>query len=250
MPPRPKTVVLVAMLLLAHAARAEPLGCGPAAISAERDSGVPTGLLGAIGSVETGRLDQATGRADAWPWSTNLAGVGHYFSSKAEAIAWTAGQIASGQVSIDVGCFQINLKYHPAAFANLDDAFDPLSNARYAAVFLTGLYRRLGQWTTAVEYYHSADPALGQPYGQRVMALLGGGEMRPPSALPPDLQSRPVAARLFRFAMQVIIPQWAQLSGNALAISVRHAAYKPNAGARGWRRSVSRLPVVFRPLAG
>ena len=35
---------------------------------------------------------------------------------------------------------QVNLFYHPAAFATLDDAFDPLTNARYAGLFLAALW--------------------------------------------------------------------------------------------------------------
>ena len=228
-------------------ALAEPSPCGPAAASAERDAGLPARLLESIGRVETGRFDRATGRTEPWPWSTNMAGVGHYFASKAEAVAWTAAQIAAGQASIDVGCFQINLKYHPAAFANLEDAFDPLANARYAAVFLTGLYRRLGLWASAAEYYHSADPAQGQPYGRRVMALMGGLSEAPPApgALARAAQ-RSFPAQLARFAMQVILPTWAQPHALPAGAAVRTAAYVADGRLIG-RPPGLLLPRVYRP---
>ena len=34
-----------------------------------------------------------------------------------------------GVRQVDVGCMQINLQSHPHAFASLEDAFDPGSNA-------------------------------------------------------------------------------------------------------------------------
>ena len=241
----------VAWLAMAEArpAQADPSPCGTVASSAERDAGLPAGLLGAIGVVETGRFDHATGRTEPWPWSTNMGGVGHFFATKAEAVAWTAAQIAAGQASIDVGCFQINLKYHPAAFANLEDAFDPLANARYAAVFLTGLYRKLGQWTVAAQYYHSADPAQGEPYGRRVMALMGGlTETAPASGAQAHAVPRSFPAQLARFAMQVIIPNWAQQPAATPAnATVRPAAYVSSIGTGRGRRPSLRLPIVYRP---
>ena len=40
---------------------------------------------------------------------------------------------AQGARSIDVGCMQVNLLHHADAFASLEQAFDPVANARYAA---------------------------------------------------------------------------------------------------------------------
>jgi hypothetical protein len=71
--------------------------------------------------------------------------------------------------SIDVGCMQVNLFHHPLAFANLDRAFDPYENARYAGRFLNELYGQSGNWTLATAAYHSQTPALAQPYQRRVM---------------------------------------------------------------------------------
>ena len=99
--------------------------CRSAAQAFEQSADLPPGLLLAIGQVESGRTDPITGRTDPWPWSTNHAGEGHYFASAQEAIAWTAVQLATGNRSIDVGCFQVNLYYHPDAFASLAEAFDP-----------------------------------------------------------------------------------------------------------------------------
>ena len=88
-----------------------------------------------------------------------------------------------GTRSIDVGCFQISLLYHPAAFASLEQAFDPDANARYAARFLLTLFARTGTWEAAVAAYHSADPTLGFAYRQQVFSTWSAAPPPPPVAL-------------------------------------------------------------------
>lgn len=156
-----------------HATPAEPIDCAAAAAFVEAETGLPARLLYAIGQVETGRLVPGTNRIEPWPWSANMAGQDYVFASKEAAVAWTAAQLQDGHRSIDVGCFQINLMYHPAAFATLDDAFDPLANARYAAAFLFELHQRSGGWQIAAAEYHSSDPDLGEPYRRRVFEFMG-----------------------------------------------------------------------------
>lgn len=65
--------------------------------------------------------------------------------------------------------------HHPAAFASLDDAFDPASNARYAARFLNQLHAQTGSWPRAVAGYHSFTPDLGERYAAKVLAAWPGG---------------------------------------------------------------------------
>ena len=220
--------------------------CDMAAVVVEAQAGLPPGLLRAIGQVETGRFDATTGRTEPWPWSANMAGADYIFASKAEAVAWTAAQLALGQRSIDVGCFQVNLKYHPAAFASLDEAFDPPANARYAAVFLNALYGRLGAWQVAAADYHSADPALGTPYGQRVFDLIGGvGAMRVGLPAVRDGHSIMRPARS-GFGIQIILPDWAHPA--VLVTSPASVAAAPLFAQRmGPVRRIGRLPRVFTP---
>jgi hypothetical protein len=70
---------------------------------------------------------------------------------------------------------QVNLMYHPNAFASLDQAFDPVANANYAARFLTELYGQTHSWTQATARYHSATPELGANYQRKVAAALPVG---------------------------------------------------------------------------
>src|SRR5581483_7425522 len=111
------------------------------------------------------------------------------FDSAAAAITAVQGFQSGGVRSIDVGCFQINLLHHPAAFASLAAAFDPAANATAAAQFLSDLHQRSGDWAAAVALYHSALPERGEPYRARVFAEWQGGgvSIRLPRAPRPAL---------------------------------------------------------------
>jgi hypothetical protein len=141
--------------------------CRQAIRSAETAAGIPSQLMAAIGHVESGRPD-AQGVIQPWPWSINAEGEGHFYASKAEAIAAVRALQAHGVRSIDVGCMQVNLMHHPDAFASLDQAFDPLANATYAARFLNQLHDQSHDWSHAVADYHSATPAIGSDYERKV----------------------------------------------------------------------------------
>jgi len=158
--------------------------CQRAGLAAEHALNLPPGLLHAIGVVESGRRDPMTGQVSAWPWTVTANGAGQAFDSQAEAAAATRALQAHGVTSIDVGCFQINLHHHPAAFTDLDEAFDPPANAAYAARFLSALRTRTGSWENAVAAYHSATPELGGPYRDRVLASLTGTDMLPAAVVP------------------------------------------------------------------
>ena len=132
--------------------------------TAEKRYGIPSHLLAAISSTESGRWHNGLGIAVPWPWTINVEGQGHYFASKAEAIAATSALLRKGYRSIDVGCMQVNLKHHANAFASLNEAFDPEKNVNYAAQFLRTNYTDLGDWVKATAAYHSRTPYRGSKY--------------------------------------------------------------------------------------
>jgi hypothetical protein len=68
---------------------------------------------------------------------------------------------------------QVNLYYHPQAFASLDAAFEPATNVAYAAKFLNELKDETDDWGVATQYYHSRNPYLGQRYAGRVLNAAG-----------------------------------------------------------------------------
>jgi len=136
--------------------------------STEETYGIPEGLLAAIGLTESGRVVEH--QRTVWPWTVNAEGVGHFFETKEDAVAFVEGLQADGITSIDVGCMQINLKHHGEAFATLEDAFDPTTNVAYGAEFLSSLKGQTRTWMKAVRRYHSATPEKGEAYGERVLA--------------------------------------------------------------------------------
>jgi hypothetical protein len=70
--------------------------------------------------------------------------------------------------SIDVGCMQINLRFHGHAFSSLEEALDPASNIAYAASFLRSLMAETRSWRSAAGYYHSRDPTRAARYLEKV----------------------------------------------------------------------------------
>ena len=146
--------------------------CVAAAAAAGILEDVPDGLMGRIALAETGRPD-IDRVYRPWPWSINADGVDYVFATQAQAVSFAALAPSHGVRFLDAGCLQVNLQYHPHAFATLAEAFDPWSNARYAARYLRELHDG-GDWSVAVGLYHSHTPDLAQEYRDRVAALGAG----------------------------------------------------------------------------
>lgn len=143
--------------------------CSAAAQQAGTEYGVNFDLLQTIAVVESGKWDNLQNRFVAWPWTVNIKGKGHYFASKEEAVKAVKEAQAKGIKSIDVGCMQINMKFHGKAFSSVEDALDPLKNVQYSAKFLRSLYNSSGRdWKTAARRYHSRNPKEGKIYTARL----------------------------------------------------------------------------------
>jgi hypothetical protein len=205
--------------------------CERAAAAVEQTSGLPPGLLLAIGRVESGRWDSARSRITPWPWTINAAGKGLWFASKEAAAQTVRDLLRGGTRSIDVGCFQINLLWHPMAFASLEQAFDPDANAAYAARFLLGLFSQTGSWDAAVEAYHSADPALGFAYRQQVFATWGTAAPSPGAHAAPMLAmaSRPLAMPQVIAGIQIWTPMPFGTASGVVAMPGSPSSQPPNA---------------------
>ena len=181
---------------LSHSSAADPAtACETAVASAGLSQRLPSGLLQAISRTESGRNDPVTGRLRAWPWTINAEGEGRFFATRQHAIDAVKTLWARGVQSIDVGCMQINLLYHPHAFASLEQAFDPRANALYAACFLTTLYAASKDWGPAIAAYHSESPVRGDAY--RVLVLAHWQNPGPVSAKPPNASVPEAAYRDF-----------------------------------------------------
>jgi Transglycosylase SLT domain len=149
--------------------------CDAALRQAESRYHLPANLLQSIAKAESGRPITSLSDIRAWPWTIDADGTGLFLDSKAAAIAWMQQQ-ARHHSFVDVGCMQVDLHYHPDAFASIEDAFDPTANVDYAARLLLDLYHGEagGNWDVAVGLYHSQTPMLAAEYRDRV-ASIGAG---------------------------------------------------------------------------
>lgn len=144
--------------------------CDRAAADASRESGVPLSVMRAIALAESGRSDK-DGRARPWPWTVNFGGQGYWFDSNYEAQLAVAERQATGATNIDIGCFQINLRWHGDAFPDIAAMFDPARNAHHAAQFLRSLHEETGSWPEAAAAFHSRTPEHANRYRARFEEL-------------------------------------------------------------------------------
>lgn len=143
--------------------------CERAAVATEMAQRLPRAVLFSVAMVESGRFNAKTRKTRPWPWTINAEGKPYYMKTKSEAVAKVKSLQAQGMRSIDVGCMQINLRYHPKAFTDLEAAFDPIINVTYAAEFLKRLHGRTKSWPEAIAAYHSQTKTRSQPYFARVI---------------------------------------------------------------------------------
>ncbi len=142
--------------------------CDQATRDEEQRSRIPSRLLYAIATTESGRWDPETQENFAWPWTVTSQGEGKFYPSREAAIQAVEALQHAGVTNIDVGCMQINLGYHPDAFDSLHEAFEPAHNVSYAATFLNELRVSRRSWSRAVRFYHSSDTERQTYYGKKV----------------------------------------------------------------------------------
>jgi soluble lytic murein transglycosylase-like protein len=154
------TVILAAAVftssLYAPAARAIDNDCERQMVRAAAKYEIPLGMLYAVGLTETGRGDSLR------PYALNIDGRAVYGTDRQEALREFMKAKDAGAKLVDIGCMQINQKYHGMNFSSVDEMFDPAKNVDYAARFLRQLKAREGSWTMAVARYHAGpnnDPA-------------------------------------------------------------------------------------------
>ncbi|RED12778.1 transglycosylase SLT domain-containing protein [Pontivivens insulae] len=165
--------VLMALVMSALPALASDICLRAADLAAQRHD-IPRDVMRAITLTETGR--RADGQFSPWPWTVNMEGAGHWFDDLGAALAFIAPHHARGARSYDVGCFQLNWRWHGENFPDLETMFDPDRNADYAARYLRGHYEAFGDWTRAAGRYHSGTPEYATRYAARfaeIRASLG-----------------------------------------------------------------------------
>nr|WP_283254961.1 transglycosylase SLT domain-containing protein [Marivita sp. GX14005] len=166
--------------------------CDAAAYRAAEAAGVPAEVMLTITRLETGRGKDAS----PWPWAVNHAGDGSWFKTEDEARSYVFSKVKRGVTNIDIGCFQINYRWHSEAFRSLDEMFDPDLNAAYAAQFLKDLHTEFGNWTDAAGAYHSRTPL----YADRYKAKFGDYRERVAKLARPPADPMPRKSKVRMFA--------------------------------------------------
>ena len=134
----------------------------------EKKYNMPRDMLKAIALTESGKWSKLLNKKIMWPWTINVEGKGYQFDNRYQAIKAVKHFQNKGITSIDVGCMQINLKYHPEAFRTLNQAFEPRYNIGYAAKVINNKYSKNGDWETAIRHYHNVHEKYSDKYLKRV----------------------------------------------------------------------------------
>lgn len=131
--------------------------CEASIRGAETKYGLPPYLLAAIAVTESGYRNRPH------PFAMNISGR-QYFATGTDEMDRIVAESGGAQASVDVGCLQINLRWHAARFRDWHSLLVPRYNAEYAALYLTELKRSLGTWNAAVGAYHSRTPWKSTSY--------------------------------------------------------------------------------------
>jgi soluble lytic murein transglycosylase-like protein len=118
--------------------------CLDAAREAEREHGLPEGLLVGIALNESGLHAHAL----------NIGGRAYYPETKAEAVRLV--RAAGGRAM--VGCLQVNASVH--ARGGQDWPLDPYKAAEWAANYLRQHYETYGDWSMAVVRWHGGTAGM------------------------------------------------------------------------------------------
>ena len=148
----------------------DTLRCEYLAKDAEKKYELPENILLSISRVESG-YQKVDGIIRAWPWTLNAGGDSAYFQTKKAALDSLKKRVESGVTNIDVGCMQLNYRWHNKFFSNLSEMINPIKNVDYGARFLKKLFQRHGSWEKAVKYYHSSKSKFNVRYYKKVKAV-------------------------------------------------------------------------------
>ena len=128
----------------------------------ELQTDIPKGLLLGIGKAEA--IRKLNNKYIIWPWTINHAGKSLFFDTKKQMTNYVFKNLQKNDLNIDVGCMQINIKWHKNNFKKISDMFEIDPNISYAASFLKQLKNRHGSWDEAIKHYPSSDPKKNNPY--------------------------------------------------------------------------------------
>lgn len=119
---------------------------------------IPTGLLKAISKVES----------EYNPLALNDGLKRHTFKTTSEVVDRISYLLEIGKTNFDVGCMQVNYRWHGKHFISIEEMLDVNWNVRYAASLIKGLYNDHGSWQVAVRHYHSYESKHYIKYSKKI----------------------------------------------------------------------------------
>ena len=159
-------IFTMSFLILAKEAFADNIDklklCENTIESVELQTDIPKGLLLGIGKAEA--IRKINNKYIIWPWTINHAGKSLFFDTKKQMSNYVFKTLKRNDFNIDVGCMQINIKWHKNNFKKISDMFEVNPNISYAASFIKQLKNKHGSWDKAIKHYHSSDPKKNNPY--------------------------------------------------------------------------------------
>ena len=159
-------IFTLSFLILVKEALAENIDklklCENTIESIELQTDIPKGLLLGIGKTEA--IRKINNKYIIWPWTINHAGKSLFFDNKEQMKNYVFKNLKRKDFNIDVGCMQINIKWHKNNFKKISDMFEVNPNISYAASFIKQLKNKHGSWDKAIKHYHSSDPKKNNPY--------------------------------------------------------------------------------------
>jgi len=158
---------IISLLCGSFVVEAQSIPAGYQRVAIEYD--LPPALLYAVALTESGQSALSEGRFRPWPWALNINGVGHYFTSRQEALQALQVALANANSSVDIGLMQVNWRYHHAALGSAREALDPYHNLRVAAAILRDCLNEHPNWMQTAGCYHAPnDSTRAQAYASRV----------------------------------------------------------------------------------
>jgi len=139
---------------------------------AAQETGLSPVLIRAIAHEESRRLDARDGMVRPWPWTLNVQGEGMFFQTRREAERALAHYYRQGIRNIDVGVFQINIRWNGDLAERPEDLLDPRVNLWAFAQVIRECRMRSGrEFRDIIACYHagSAHRERGQAYASRVI---------------------------------------------------------------------------------
>ncbi len=123
--------------------------CEAQVAAAAKRYDIPLAVFYSVGLLETG------GRNGLQPYAMNIEGRASANATLEAALATFEAAHRRGASLIDIGCMQINYRWHGDKFSSVTEMFDPARNVDYAARFLRELKEREKTWTLAVARYNA-----------------------------------------------------------------------------------------------